>query len=163
MEVHQQINGIWDTASRFSCPFVVFSRLIQENNLTFFFLHILHNFWLKCDTKLNLFLFPVFKLRFWGPIAHKHDNSYDLIVPCQKTTPLLEATKSPLVTLTWSYPTCGPSQVFVCRWDNTSGGEPQGNGTFYKTFIDLLTTVHFISVLTAFATYFGVIQRDWHI
>lgn len=39
--------------------------------------------------------------------------------------------------------------------------QSKGNGPFYKNcFIDLLTTVHFFSVLTAFATYFGVIQRD---
>lgn len=52
--------------------------------------------------------------------------------------------------------------VLLCSSDETLAVEPRGNGTSYKTFIDLLTTVHFISVLTAFATYFGVIQRDWH-
>lgn len=52
--------------------------------------------------------------------------------------------------------------MLVWRPDKTLGVEPPGNGTSYKTFIDLLTTVHFISVLTAFATYFGVIQTAWH-
>lgn len=37
----------------------------------------------------------------------------------------------------------------------------QENWTFYKIFIGLLTTVHFFSVPTAFATYFGVIQSGW--
>lgn len=32
-----------------------------------------------------------------------------------------------------------------------------------QNFIGLLTTVHFFSVLTTFATYFGVIQSDWHV
>lgn len=32
-----------------------------------------------------------------------------------------------------------------------------------QNFIGLLTTVHFFSVLTRFATYFGVIQSDWHV
>lgn len=42
-------------------------------------------------------------------------------------------------------------------------GQSQVNGPFYKnSFIDLLTTVHVFSVLTAFATYFGVTQRDMH-
>lgn len=42
--------------------------------------------------------------------------------------------------------------------------QSQGTGPFYKNgFIGLLTTVHVFSVLTAFATYFGVIQRDWRI
>lgn len=42
-------------------------------------------------------------------------------------------------------------------------GESQEDGTFYKnSFIDLLTTVHVFSVLTACATYFGVILWDSH-
>lgn len=45
--------------------------------------------------------------------------------------------------------------------EETSAGQSQEKRTFYKnSFIDLLTTVHFFSVPTAFATYFGVIQRD---
>lgn len=45
--------------------------------------------------------------------------------------------------------------------EKCSVGQSQGIGPFYKnSFIYLWTTVHFFSVLTAFATYFGVIQRD---
>lgn len=55
-----------------------------------------------------------------------------------------------------------PTQVLLWIPDETPLVEPPGNGTSYKTFIDLLTTVQLVSVLTAFATYFGVIQRDWH-
>lgn len=32
-----------------------------------------------------------------------------------------------------------------------------------QNFIGLLTTVHVFSVLTTFATYFGVVQSDWHV
>lgn len=40
--------------------------------------------------------------------------------------------------------------MLVWRRGKTLVVEPRGTGTSYKTFIDLLTTVHFISVLTAF-------------
>ncbi len=46
---------------------------------------------------------------------------------------------------------------------NTSKGNEPSYKNFICSFIDLLTTVHFFSVLTAFATYFGVIQRDWQV